>query len=148
MEKFEKISLIKCDIEDLFDFHLDVNNLKNITPKDTKVELLSKDFVPVEGKVLRIKTTKYFIPSIWEVRIDKLSRPNILIDIAIKSPFKSWKHSHIFTVKGDKCELKDIVIYELPFGFLGRFFNFLIQKDLSSMFEFRHNITKTILESK
>ncbi|WP_262363676.1 hypothetical protein [Aliarcobacter cryaerophilus] len=40
MEIFEKITLIDCTAKDLFDFHLDTNNIKLITPKHTKVELL------------------------------------------------------------------------------------------------------------
>lgn len=146
MQTFEKVSIIKnCDIDELFDFHLDISNLKNITPPDTKVELLNKDFVPHEGGVLRIKTVKHFIPTIWEVRIDKLQRPSLLVDIAVKSPFKYWEHSHVFTKRGNVCELKDIVTYELPFGKIGSFFNFFIKRELENMFEFRHEITKKLL---
>lgn len=146
MQTFEKVSIIKnCDIDELFDFHLDISNLKNITPPDTKVELLNKDFVPHEGGILRIKTVKHFIPTIWEVRIDKLQRPNLLVDIAVKSPFKYWEHSHVFTKRGNVCELKDIVTYELPFGKIGAFFNFFIKRELENMFEFRHEITKKLL---
>ena len=111
MKFFEKTCLINCDIEKLFAFHLDTNNLKVITPLDTKVELLNKDFIPHEGGIVKIKSVKNFIPTTWEVKIEKLDSPNILIDIAIKSPFKYWKHSHIFTKKGSRCELKDIVEY-------------------------------------
>lgn len=149
MQTFEKVSIIKnCDIDELFDFHLDISNLKNITPLDTKVKLLNKDFTPYEGGVLKIKTVKYFIPTIWEVRIDKLQRPNLLVDIAVKSPFKYWEHSHIFTKRGNVCELKDVVNYELPFGKIGSLFNFFIKKELENMFEFRHKITKKFLSKK
>lgn len=146
MQTFEKVSIIKnCTIEELFDFHLDISNLKNITPPDTKVELLNKDFVPHEGGVLKIRTVKHFIPTIWEVRIDRLQRPNLLVDIAVKSPFKYWEHSHIFTKRGNVCELKDVVNYELPLGKIGAFFNFFIKKELENMFEFRHKVTKELL---
>ena len=40
METFEKTTLIDCSAKELFDFHLDTNNIKLITPKHTKVELL------------------------------------------------------------------------------------------------------------
>ena len=46
MQTFIKSSYINCDIKSLFDFHLNTNNLKFITPNDTKVELLTKDFKP------------------------------------------------------------------------------------------------------
>lgn len=148
MKSFEKVSLINCDIEKLFNFHLDMNNLKVITPLDTKVELLNKDFIPHEGGIVKIKSIKNFIPTTWEVKIEKLDSPNILVDVAIKSPFKYWKHSHVFIKKGSICELKDIVAYELPFGKFGELFNFFIQKELKGMFDFRHKITKGLLEEK
>ena len=148
MKKFEKISTINCKIEDLFEFHTDMRNLENITPPDTKVDLINKDFVPHEGGVLKIKTVKSFIPTTWEVKIDKLQKPNLLVDIALKSPFKYWKHSHIFTQKGNICELKDVVEYELPFGMIGNLFDFFIQNELSKMFDYRHKVTKEILNSK
>lgn len=146
MKTFEKTSIIKCDINELFNFHLDVKNLKAITPTDTSVELLNKDFTPYEGGILKIKTIKHFIPTTWEVKIEKLQEPNLLVDIAIKSPFRFWEHSHIFIQKENSCELKDIVKYELPFGKVGELFDFFIQKELTNMFNFRHKVTKEFLE--
>ena len=149
MRIYEKTSLIKCDIQELFDFHLDVANLKAISPKNIKVTLLNEGFVPKEGAVLKLKTVKSFIPIIWEVKIDTLDAPNLLVDIAMKSPFKSWKHSHIFTqIDTTTCELKDVVEYSLPFGFIGSLFDFLIQYELESMFTYRHTLTKERLEEK
>ena len=148
MKKFEKISTINCKIEELFEFHTDMRNLVNITPPDTKVNLINRDFVPHEGGVLKIKTVKNFIPTTWEVKIDKMQEPNLLVDIALKSPFKYWKHSHVFTQKGNICELKDIVEYELPFGAIGNLFDFFIQNELSKMFNYRHKVTKEILNFK
>lgn len=149
IKTFEKVSMIKhCTIEQLFDFHLDVSNLKAITPPDTKVELLNKDFIPHEGGVLNIKTIKNYIPTTWQVKIEKLQSPNLLVDVAIKSPFEYWEHSHIFTQKGNVCQLKDVVKYKLPFGKVGEFFDLFIQIELQKMFDFRHEVTKKILEQQ
>ena len=148
MKKFEKISTINCKIEDLFEFHIDMRNLVNITPPDTKIDLINKDFVPHEGGILKIRTVKSFIPITWEVKIEKMQKPNLLVDIAIKSPFKYWKHSHVFTQKGNICELKDVLEYELPFGKFGNLFDFFIQNEFKKMFDYRHKITKEILNLK
>lgn len=148
MKKFEKKTLISCSIEKLFAFHLDSNNIKKITPKDTKVELLNKNFMAKEGEVLNIKTTKFGIPTIWSVEISLIKEPNMLVDTALKSPFKFWRHSHIFTKKGEVCELKDVVEYELPFGFIGNFFSSFIENQLENMFEYRHKETKKLLQKK
>ncbi|RXJ99398.1 hypothetical protein CRV02_12210 [Arcobacter sp. CECT 8989] len=146
MKKYEKISFIDCTLEELFDFHLDVNNLKAITPDNIEITFLEENFTPKENRILKIKTVKNFLPIRWEVKIEKLQRPNILVDLALKSPFKYWKHSHVFTKKGNMCELRDVVEYELPFGKVGGLFDFFIKKELDAMFTFRHNKTKKLLE--
>ena len=148
MKKYEKTSLVSCSIEELFEFHLDSNNIKKITPKDTKVELLSKDFVPAEGEILEIKTTKFFVPTFWAVEISLIKKPNMLVDTALSSPFEFWRHSHIFTKKGNVCELKDVVEYEIPFGFIGNLFSSFVENQLNNMFTYRHKQTKMILEKK
>jgi len=146
MNKFEKTTKIKCHIEDLFNFHLDTSNLIKITPKNMKVKILNSNFKARENEVVVIKTTKFFITMFWEVKIIKLEEPNLLVDLAIKSPFKYWRHQHIFTTTKDGCTMKDIIEFKLPFGFLGNIFSFLIKKDLNNMFTYRHKKTKNILE--
>ena len=43
-------------------------------------------------------------------------------------------------------ELKDVITFKMPFGILGRFLEGFVKKDLQKMFDFRHKITKEILE--
>ena len=149
MKIYEKVSLIKCELDALFAFHSDTKNLQTISPKHIKVTLLNEDFVAKEGAVVRLKTVQNFIPIIWEVQIERFESPNLLVDVAIKSPFKFWKHSHIFTQKEDGyCELKDRVEYLLPFGFLNFLFDRFAVSQLSAMFAYRHEITAQILEAK
>jgi ligand-binding SRPBCC domain-containing protein len=146
MKTITKTTLIKCTQEELFDFHTDSKNITKITPTNTKVELLNEDTKTYEGKVVKIKTTKFFIPTYWEVEIKKLDKPHILVDVALKSPFKYWKHQHIFTKKGEYSELKDIIEFELPFKPFSKLIEPLIEKDINDMFDHRHKITKELLE--
>lgn len=149
MKIYEKTSLIECELEALFAFHIDTKNLQAISPKNIKVTLLNKDFLPKEGAVLKLKTVQNFLPIVWEVKIEKLEKPKLLVDVAIKSPFKFWKHSHIFTQKEDGvCELKDRVEYELPFGFLNSLFDTFVYHQLEAMFVYRHHVSKELLEAK
>jgi ligand-binding SRPBCC domain-containing protein len=148
LKNITKTTLINCNLDDLFNFHLDSNNITKITPENIKVELLNEDTKAYEGKIVKIKTTKMFIPTYWEVKIESLNSPSLLVDIAIKSPFKYWKHQHVFTQKDNLCELKDIIDYQMPFGFIGNIFEPLIRKDIENMFDYRHIKTKEILETK
>ena len=65
-----------------------------------------------------------------------------MIDVAIKSPFAFWEHRHIFTQKGNLCELKDIIKFKLPFGIFGKIISPIVKKDIKNMFEYRHFQTK------
>lgn len=47
-----------------FNFHLDSNNITKITPQNIKVELLNSDTKTFEGKIVRIKTTKFLFQHI------------------------------------------------------------------------------------
>lgn len=148
MKRIEQISLIDCTLEELYKFHLDSNNITKITPENIKVELLSDDTLTYEGKIVKLKTTKLFIPTYWEVEIEKIEKPHLLIDKALESPFKFWRHQHVFTKNGDRCELKDIIEYKLPFGILGKVFEPFIELDIKNMFIYRHKKTKEILEAQ
>ena len=130
METFEKTTLIDCSAKELFDFHLDTNNIKLITPKHTKVELLDYEDSTYEGKIVKLKTTRAFICMNWIIQIEKLKYPNLMVDIALKSPFSYWEHSHIFTQKGNLCELKDSIKFKLPFGIFGKLILPFIKKDI------------------
>lgn len=148
MAIYQRSTLIECSQAALYAFHLDVENLTKITPKGVSVELLNEDFVPHEGGVLHIKSVKNFIPMKWEVLIEKMDAPRLLVDVAIRSPFTMWRHSHIFTQYNEtQCELKDVVEFTLPFGAIGRLFDAFVIKELEAMFAFRHRLTKEILEN-
>ena len=149
MAIYQRSTLIECSQEALYAFHLDVENLTKITPKGVSVRLLNEDFVPHEGGVLHIKSVKNFIPMKWEVLIEKMDEPRLLVDVAIRSPFTMWRHSHIFTqVNQTQCELKDVIEFTLPFGALGRLFERFVIREFETMFTFRQSETKRILEEK
>ena len=146
METFTQTSLINCTLEELFDFHLDTNNIKLITPSHTKVELIDYEETTFEGKIIKLKTTRAWVPIDWIVKIEKYEYPNLMVDVALKSPFAFWEHQHIFTKKGSMCELKDVIKYKLPFGIVGKLIAPFIKKDIANMFIYRHKQTKQILE--
>jgi len=144
---YDKTSLIQCSLEELFQFHLDVKNLKAITPPNIQVTLLNEGFEPKEGAVLKLKTIKNFLPVVWEVKIDKLEAPNLLVDVAMKSPFRSWKHAHVFTQVDDRtCQLRDTIEYSLGFCLLDSLLKPFVNYQLESMFSYRHKVTKSLLE--
>ncbi|MFP4333031.1 MAG: SRPBCC family protein [Campylobacterales bacterium] len=146
MPVFNKCSIIKCNIDELFAFHTDTNNISKISPPNTKVEILELDPPLKEGDIVKLKATKWLIPQLWEVQVSTLKPPSLLVDTALKSPFKKWEHKHEFKEVEDGVQMCDIIEYELPFGILGASLSNPVYKDLKHMFEYRHTKTKEIFE--
>ena len=103
-------------VKTLFDFHADTNNLPLITPKDTSVEILKLEIPLTQGNeaVLRIK--KGWFSFVWKLTFEKVDYPHLIVDVAIRSPFKLFRHEHHFiVVDATHSILRDVVTFSLPF---------------------------------
>jgi ligand-binding SRPBCC domain-containing protein len=67
----------------------------------------------------------------------------------VKGNFKSFKHEHIFEIKGGKTEMIDIFDYKSPLGFLGRFADILfLKRYITKFLSIRNTVLKDYVESK
>ena len=149
MRYFEKQLIVECSIERLYGFHTDLRNLLKLTPDGTSVSLLDTLVEPKEGSEFRLRVVKNFLPMVWRIKIQTMQKPHLLVDVALRSPFSFWRHTHRFESLGDgRSLLTDSVEYRLPFGLFGRVFDFLVQYELNKLFTHRHSVTKEILEGE
>ncbi|WP_428327759.1 SRPBCC family protein [Mucilaginibacter sp.] len=59
---------------------------------------------------------------IWQNLTSKITQfdpPNSFTDEMISGAFKSFRHEHLFFAIGNETVMKDIFIFEAPFGWLG-----------------------------
>lgn len=144
--QFEQI--IECTREKLFAFHADPGNLPRITPPDVKVEIIRMDAVIGAGSRAEIVIAKGFLKFRWIVRFEAFDRPNVIIDIAERSPFKYFRHEHRFIPIDEKQTLlRDSVTFELPLEPMSTPVSWFVKHDLKKMFSFRHRVTKQLLEN-
>lgn len=139
---------ISCSVKTLFEFHADTKNLPLITPKDTSVDILKLETPLREGNeaVLRIK--KGWFSFVWELTFEKVSYPNVIVDVATRSPFKLFRHEHHFIeVNGTHSILRDVVTFTLPFEPLSSVAVWFVKRDMKQMFAYRHQKTKEALGS-
>lgn len=149
LRRYEKSSLLRCSAEKLFAFHLDSSNLEKITPEGMQVELLEDSAEVFEGKVIHLRVKRFFLTQKWEVKIERLDAPEVIVDNALKSPFGYFVHMHLFTpLDAEHCELRDRIHYKPPFGWFGSLFGFLIDREFEKMFSYRHEKTRELLEEK
>lgn len=133
---------------EVFHFHDDTNNLLRITPPSIKVKILRAD-PPGKGAFVKLKVTQFgFLTQIMEMEFTAYDAPHFLTDTQRKGKFKSFVQERRFeTASHNTTILTDTLHYELPFGILGDLVNFLfVRKIISSMFSYRQERTKELLE--
>lgn len=53
-------------------------------------------------------------------RITEFERPTIFVDEEVAGPFRRLRHEHRFSAHGDGCLMTDDIVFDAPFGFVGR----------------------------
>lgn len=138
-----------CSVEALYAFHSDTNNLAAITPPGITVNILELPADPVSGSRAVLEIKRGFLGFRWELCFESVEPPNRIVDVALRSPFASFKHEHMFIpLQEGQSLLIDRVTFALPLGWLGRRFEWLVARDLEAMFSYRHAKTAAILEAR
>ena len=138
---------INLPIQDVFLFFSQPKNLSLITPPRLKFNILTPEPIQMnEGQLIDYTLTIMYIINIrWTTLITMYQEPNIFIDQQLKGPYSLWHHTHTFEEKDGGTLIKDKVIYGIPFGWFGRFLNFVyIKHDINSIFKYRHQILNKI----
>jgi ligand-binding SRPBCC domain-containing protein len=81
------------------------------------------------------------------VKVVEFDRPRLFTDEMIDGTFKSFKHIHRFFEKDNATVMQDTLIWESPFGMLGRMADKLfIEKHLKRLVTTRNSKLKEIAE--
>ena len=136
----KKEQRVPKNILDVFDFFSRPENLTAITPHKMRFKILTP--VPIEmkeGALIDYTVRILGFPIRWRTLITKYEPPNLFIDQQLKGPYSLWHHTHAFEkISSDETLIKDIVVYTIPFGFIGRIAHFLyIKRDLDKIFNYR-----------
>jgi len=140
---------IEAPLQQVWEFHNNVESLFVLTPPDKHAKLEGAAEPMRVGVVYHIKVRQFgIIPIQMHSKITDYTPPTGFDDIQVKGPFAAWKHQHRFTALSDtRTRLTDTVTYSVPFGFLGRIADALfVRRDLDKMFAYRHKVTRQMLE--
>lgn len=132
---------IPIPLDEAWDFFTDPRNLAKLTPSEMNFKhVYEPDAVKVyPGMYLTYKVSPIVgIPLTWVTEITVVEPKHRFVDDQIKGPFGRWHHIHEFEAKGNHTIARDILYYEMPFGFLGSIAHVLFaKKDILKIFEFR-----------
>ena len=111
-----------------------------ITPDHLGFEMIT----PSEGKMYAGQIIAYHIrpifnlPIEWVTEITHVREPHYFIDEQRIGPYRLWHHEHVFIPVPGGVEMRDIITYQMPFGFLGKLLHAVkVKKDLEGIFAYR-----------
>lgn len=147
-------SLVRAPLETLHAFHLDPRNLEAIQPPGFHVVRLDlpDEFVP--GAEIGLRTSCLGLRQEWRVRLEEITPPHgeparaRLVDRALRSPFRYFRHRHEYVQEPRGTRLTDVVDFDPPLGgLLGWLLLPGVWITLKALFTYRHLATRWKLET-
>lgn len=142
-EQFLPISLDKA-----WSFFSSPQNLSKITPPELKFKIESnlQQADIHNGMNIRYTVSPLLgIPLTWVTEITQVNQPSSFTDRQIAGPYKKWEHTHTFVPVENGVMMYDLVKYQLPFSFLGKFAHWLfVRKKIETIFYYRKEVLTSI----
>jgi len=140
---FERSVLLAAPPEEVYAFHEDPRNIVKISPSSLRVEKVECTVPARVGEEFRLRVSQFGLPLEWIGYWDEAVPCSRLVDGARKSPFRHWRHHHLFAKAPGGTLMTDRVEYALPFGLLGRLLNATVMRLVfAAMFAARHRATR------
>ncbi|MDX2190165.1 MAG: SRPBCC family protein [Bacteroidota bacterium] len=144
MSKLYRISFVQnipSDIDTIWDFISSPANLKKITPPHMGFKILSEidSDKMYTGQIIEYTVYPFpLIPMGWVTEIKHVKDKEYFVDEQRFGPYALWHHKHFIKPISNGVEMRDIVDYKIPFGFIGDIANIiLVKKQLKNIFEYR-----------
>lgn len=142
---FEYKSIFFCSVEKLFQFHEDKIGFETLVGLDNSVEVVQSPTSISQIGAKAILNVRIFpgIKKQWVAEHIDYKKNELFVDIQKSGPFKSFRHEHRFSAKGNYSELTDHIEFEFFFNPISKYF--VIEK-LKSQFKARHKATANYLQ--
>jgi ligand-binding SRPBCC domain-containing protein len=147
LHRLEFKLFIPATLDVVWDFFSSPSNLAKITPPEMGFLITSpaqQEMYP--GMFITYKVSPVLgIKLNWVTEITQLSFHKFFIDEQRRGPYSIWHHEHHFMEVNGGVEMRDILYYRVPFGFLGTIADFVfVRKKIKEIFDFREIRIKEI----
>jgi len=144
---FERSVRLDASPAEVYNFHEDPRNISKISPPSLKVERVECKVPACVGDEFLLRIRQFGLPLEWIGFWVEAVPHERLVDGAKKSPFRHWRHHHLFQPDvsggGEGTVMTDRVEYALPFGVLGLLLDLTVMRLVfTAMFIARHRATK------
>jgi ligand-binding SRPBCC domain-containing protein len=142
MHELTRTQKLPISVEQAWNFFSSPKNLAEITPEGMGFEITTdkKDLETMySGQIIGyIVKPVLGIPMQWVTEIKAVENGHFFIDEQRFGPYAFWHHKHFFKKIDGGVEMRDVIHYKVPLGFLGRIANWIfVRQKLESIFEYR-----------
>lgn len=140
---FTHSQVVPAPLEECWRFFANPRNLARLIPPE--LEFTTASDAPTEirpGLLLAHRVRLQFGFAVnWLTEITHVSPPDYFIDEQRLGPFRLWHHEHHFrAIDGAHTELRDLVQYVVPCGWLGELVHpWIVVPQLRHLWDFREN---------
>ena len=139
--RIDEQQLIPASIEEVWDFISNPENLSTITPDSMGFKITTPDLPEkmYPGMMVSYRVKPLLgIPLTWLTEITHIQEMRYFVDEQRKGPYALWHHEHFIESTRNGVQMRDIVTYKLPLGFLGGIAHRLfVRKQLRRIFDYR-----------
>lgn len=141
VHSFTRTRILRTTLAQAWDFFSRPENLPQITPPRLDFQILSE--VPPRmypGLFIRYRVKPLAgIPMTWVTEITQVREREYFVDEQRVGPYRLWHHEHHFRELPDgRVEMRDMVTYQLPFGWLSEPAHLLfVKRELNAIFDYR-----------
>ncbi|MCA6365372.1 MAG: SRPBCC family protein [Bacteroidetes bacterium] len=139
----DRTQRLPVTLQQAWTFFSSPENLQKITPPEMNFIITSGNGSEKthSGQIITYKVSPLLgIRMFWMTEIKHVEEPHFFIDEQRKGPYALWHHKHYFKEIEGGVEMRDLVHYQLPLGFLGDIAHVLfVKKKLNQIFDHRFN---------
>ncbi|MGA7524362.1 MAG: SRPBCC family protein [Acidobacteriaceae bacterium] len=146
----ERVLLIPRPRAEVFPFFADARNLERITPPWLRFQVVTP--WPIEmrpGALIDYRLGLYGVGFRWRTRIEEWSPPESFVDVQLRGPYRRWRHRHSFAEVSGGTLMRDVVEYEVGWGWAGAAAQRLfVRRSVEEIFEVRNRVIGGIFGSR
>ena len=100
------------------------------------------------GEEVTWRARHLLLPFTLTSRITRFDRPRSFRDSMVRGSFTRFDHDHLFEQGGGGTQMTDVVVYELPYGLLGRAADVVVRRRLLAVLTARQAAVKHAAERR
>jgi len=102
-----------------------------------------------EGETVTWTAKHFFKTRMLKVQITQMKPYEFFEDEMLEGDFKSMKHKHIFCPEGSSTKMTDEFSFEVPYGFIGKFFSYVfLTAYMKALLMQRNRVIKEFAETE